>query len=150
MNLIKRDGPPLVTVVIPVYNTERYVGETLRSVIAQTWKNIEIIVVIDGSTDGSLDICRGFDDARIRIVEQENQGLAAARNTGIRESAGAYIGFIDSDDTWWPEKVEKHVQRFEEDPDLGIKRVRVLVSWKGQAEGRLSLVTAVGRGGPYR
>jgi glycosyltransferase involved in cell wall biosynthesis len=107
-------------VVIPVYNTERYVGATLESVVAQSYRNLEIIVVIDGSTDGSLDICRSFHDPRIRIVEQENQGLAGARNTGIREAAGEYIGFIDSDDTWAPKKVERHVEHFAANPDLGV------------------------------
>ena len=111
---------PLVSVVIPVYNTERYVGATLRSVIAQTYEHLDIVVVIDGSTDGSLEICKRFDDARIRIVEQENRGLAGARNTGIREAAGELIGFIDSDDTWAPNKVERHVGRFEKDPALGV------------------------------
>ena len=138
MSLNTRDAPPLVTVVVPVYNTERYVGETLRSVIAQTWENLEIIIVIDGSTDGSLDICRGFDDERIRIVEQENQGLAAARNTGIRESTGAYIGFIDSDDTWRPEKVARHVAHLNADPGLGVSySYSAMMSEEGELTGLL-------------
>ena len=65
-------------------------------------------------------VCRRFEDARIRIVEQENRGLAGARNTGIREAGGEFIGFIDSDDTWAPEKIERHVERLEEDPELGV------------------------------
>ena len=111
---------PLVSVVIPVYNTERYVASTLESVIAQSHKNLEIIIVIDGSTDRSHEICQQFRDERIRYVVQENQGLAAARNSGIREAEGQYIGFIDSDDTWQPEKVARHVQHFETDPGLGV------------------------------
>ena len=111
---------PLVSVVIPVYNTERYVGSTLKSVIAQTYDKLEIIIVIDGSTDCSHDICRQFSDARIRYVVQENQGLAAARNAGIREAKGRYIGFIDSDDTWRPEKVARHVEHLEGVPALGL------------------------------
>ena len=132
MNLIKRDGLPLVTVVIPVYNTERYVGETLRSVIAQTWKNIEIIVVIDGSTDGSLDICRGFDDARIRIVEQENQGLAAARNTGLRLATCDLIAYIDDDDEWMPTRLEEQLARWNSLPEEARRNL-------GPIGGRLSV-----------
>ena len=111
---------PLVSVVIPVYNTERYVAATLESVLAQSYRNLEIIVVIDGSTDSSHDICRTFEDARIRYVVQENQGLAAARNSGIREARGKYITFLDSDDTWYPEKVARHVEALEKDPELGL------------------------------
>lgn len=115
-----RDAAPLVSVVVPVYNTERYVAETLRSLLAQTYRNLEIVVVIDGSPDGSLEVCRTFDDARIRIIEQENRGLAGARNRGIEESSGELIGFLDSDDSWAPEKVERHVAQFAADPDLGV------------------------------
>lgn len=111
---------PLVSVVIPVYNSERYVASTLESVIAQSHQNLEIIIVIDGSTDRSHEICQQFRDERIRYVVQENQGLAAARNSGIREAKGEYIGFIDSDDTWQPEKVARHVGHFENDPELGL------------------------------
>ncbi len=111
---------PLVSVVIPVYNTERYVAATLESVLAQSYRNLEIIVVIDGSTDSSHDTCRTFEDPRIRYVVQENQGLAAARNSGIRESRGKHIAFLDSDDTWYPEKVARHVESLENDPDLGL------------------------------
>lgn len=110
----------LVSVVIPVYNTERYVASTLESVINQSYENLEIIIVIDGSTDRSYEICQQFKDERIRYVVQENQGLAAARNSGIREAKGECIGFIDSDDTWQSNKVTRHVQHFETDPGLGV------------------------------
>lgn len=119
-NTEQKPRQPLVSVVIPVYNTERYVAATVESVIAQDYRNLEIIVVIDGSTDRSYEICQQFEDARIRFVVQENQGLAAARNSGIREARGQYIGFIDSDDTWQSEKVTRHVQHFEADPGLGV------------------------------
>lgn len=120
MNEIVRESSPLVTVVVPVYNTERYVAETLRSLLAQTYRKLEILVIIDGSTDGSLEVCRAFEDPRIRIVEQENRGLAGARNRGIEEAKGELIGFLDSDDTWEPEKLERHVAQFVADPQLGV------------------------------
>lgn len=111
---------PLVSIVVPVYNTERYVGATLDSIIEQTYAHLEIIVVIDGATDGSLKICKSYNDQRIRIIEQENRGLAGARNTGIREAHGEYIGFIDSDDTWAPRKVKQHLDHLDGDPELGV------------------------------
>lgn len=114
------DFKPLVSVIVPVYNTERYVAETVRSLLAQTYRELEIIIVIDGSTDGSLAICRRFDDPRIRIVEQENRGLAGARNTGIRKARGELVGFLDSDDAWQPDKIECHVAHFASEPALGV------------------------------
>ena len=91
---------PLISVIIPVYNVEKYVAECLESVCAQTYRKLEIIIVNDGSTDGSREICSGFieKDSRIRIIDQENGGLSAARNTGLEAASGNYILFIDSDD----------------------------------------------------
>jgi len=110
----------LVSIVIPLYNGERYIGATLTSILEQTYEDIEIVVVNDGSTDRSIDICRQFKDPRIRYLEQANSGLAATRNLGIRHSRGKYLGFIDADDLWFPKKVARHVERFEADPDLGL------------------------------
>ena len=111
---------PMVSIVIPVYNGERYVGATLASTLDQTYEDLEVIVVNDGSTDRSLDICRQFTDPRIRYVEQANAGLAAARNSGVRHARGEYLGFIDADDLWLPQKVARHLERLEADPDLGL------------------------------
>lgn len=111
---------PLVSIVIPVYNCERYVGDSLDSALNQTWRELEIIIVNDGSTDRSLEICRRVRDPRIRYVDHENRGLAAARNSGIEHARGEYIGFIDADDIWMPEKVATHMQQFSSDPNLGL------------------------------
>ena len=111
---------PLVSIIIPVYNAERYVYSTLDSVLNQTWRNLEVIVVNDGSTDRSMEVCQQFDDPRIIYVEQGNGGAATARNTGIRHARGEYLGFIDADDTWMPEKIARHMQQFDQDPDLGL------------------------------
>lgn len=91
---------PAVTVVIPVYNTEPYVEQTLRSIMKQTLRQIEILVVDDGSTDGSPDILRRLaaEDARIRLHTQPNRGLSEARNAGLDRARGRYIYFMDSDD----------------------------------------------------
>lgn len=105
---------PLVSVVIPAYNAERWISETLRSVQAQTYQNLEIIVVDDDSPDGLARIVRDMaaDDARIRLVRKENGGVSAARNTGIEEARGDLIAPVDADDIWYPEKIEKQVGRF--------------------------------------
>lgn len=94
------DSMPLVSVIIPVYNVEKYLARCLDSVVAQTYQNLEIILVNDGSTDASGEICRqyGQSDSRIRLFTQENQGLSAARNTGLDHMNGEYIVFVDSDD----------------------------------------------------
>ena len=91
---------PKVSVVIPVYNSEKYLGECICSVINQTYKNLEIILVNDGSTDGCREIIDQFaqDDSRIIPVSQENQGVQTARNNGVAKATGEYIVFIDSDD----------------------------------------------------
>ncbi len=93
-------NPPKVSVIIPVYNTEEYIGETLNSIINQTLKDIEIIVINDGSTDNSLHIINEYAqrDSRITVFTQANQGLSLTRNKGIIEARGEYIYFMDSDD----------------------------------------------------
>lgn len=110
--------PPLVTVVIPVYNVEAYIGRCLDTVVSQTYQNIEIIVVNDGSTDSSGEICRRYaaKDSRILIITQKNSGLSAARNTGIQNAHGKYITFIDSDDTVQQDMIEylyKLIEKFD-------------------------------------
>lgn len=91
---------PLVTVIVPVYNVKKYLTCCLESIIQQTYKNLEIIIINDGSTDGSGEICRQYAerDARIRLFTQRNQGLSAARNVGLDHMTGEYIIFVDSDD----------------------------------------------------
>ena len=106
---------PLVTVVIPVYNGAEYIERTLRSVLQQTYENIEVLVVNDGSTDRTAEIVAGMarNDSRVKVFHQENQGVAAARNRGIHESRGELIGFIDADDLWHPENLDEQVACFQ-------------------------------------
>lgn len=109
-----------VSIIMPVYNVEKYVARSIQSALAQTYKDFELILVIDGSKDGSLAICESFDDPRIRIVNQENRGLAGARNTGIREAKGLYIALLDSDDLWHEQKLERHVSHLMNNPLVGV------------------------------
>lgn len=99
---------PAVSLIMPVYNVEKYLSKALESVQNQTLKNFELIIVNDGSTDKSIDIIEEFcnKNKNFRLINQENQGPSAARNTGIKESIGEYIGFMDSDDYLEPEFLE--------------------------------------------
>lgn len=115
---------PLVSVVMPLYNSAATVRESLESILAQTYSNLEILVVDDGSTDEGVALCRSYDDPRIRIVQQQNRGLAGARNTGIRVSSGAIVAFLDSDDLWLPEKVAMHVNHLQSHPEVGVSYSR--------------------------
>ncbi|MBX2865986.1 MAG: glycosyltransferase [Leptolyngbyaceae cyanobacterium MAG.088] len=112
----------LVSVIIPVYGAEDFVARTIESVLKQTYEELEIIIVDDGTKpdDKSIEICRQFDDPRIKIIHQANRGLAGARNTGIRNSTGDYIALVDADDLWTQDKIEKHVNHLEQNPALGI------------------------------
>lgn len=91
---------PLVTIIVPVYNVHAYVGECVESLLHQTYTNLEIILVDDGSTDGSGAVCDEYaeKDSRIRVIHQENQGPSAARNAGLDHASGEYAAFVDSDD----------------------------------------------------
>lgn len=90
----------LVTVIIPTFNSSRYLEECLKSVCDQTYRNLEIIIIDDGSSDGTQDICRNFanSDSRIKLILQDHRGVSAARNNGIKSASGQYITFLDSDD----------------------------------------------------
>jgi glycosyltransferase involved in cell wall biosynthesis len=101
---------PLVSIIIPVFNSDEYIADAINSALSQTWANIEIIIVDDGSTDQSLNIARNFKDDRLRIFEQKNKGASAARNKGLTEAKGDYIQFLDADDVLNSIKVEAQVR----------------------------------------
>lgn len=112
-----------VSLIIPAYNAERYIGFTIESLIRQSHADLEIIVVDDGSTDRTREIaCRYAEtDARITVLPQKNLGVATARNTGIEVAKGEFVGFIDADDIWHSTAVAKMLSRFEgASPDLGV------------------------------
>lgn len=111
---------PLVSVIMPVYNTARYVESALNSVLAQTFEDFEILIIDDQGTDNSIQLCRRCSDPRIRIISQENRGLAGARNTGIRNARGRFLAFLDSDDLWEAEKLALHVAHLMTSPSVGV------------------------------
>ncbi|MFS2319290.1 glycosyltransferase family 2 protein [Maricaulis sp. D1M11] len=111
---------PTVTVIMPVYNVEAYVGAAIESVLSQTFEDFELLIIDDEGQDSSLDICRRVRDSRIRIISQRNRGLAGARNTGIRYAGGRYLAFLDSDDLWHREKLERHVAHLEKHAHVGV------------------------------
>jgi glycosyltransferase involved in cell wall biosynthesis len=115
------DGMNKVSVVLPTYNCAEYVGATVESVLNQTYKNYELIIVNDGSTDDTNQVLAHYIDnnSTIRYFKQENKGHAAARNAGISTATGDFIAFIDSDDKWLPDKLDAQVRAFEEDPEVG-------------------------------
>lgn len=101
----------LVSIIMPNYNGGKYLTDTIKSVLAQTYQNWELIFVDDCSTDNSLEIVNSFGDKRIRILQNEkNSGAAVSRNYAIREAQGKWIAFLDSDDLWAPEKLEKQIE----------------------------------------
>ncbi len=114
----------LVSVIVPVYNVEAYITTTLQSVLAQTFTDFEVLVVDDGSGDQSIELVKQFTDRRIKVIQQANRGLAGARNTGIRNAQGEYLAFLDSDDLWLPEKLAKHVQHLQQNPQVGVSFCR--------------------------
>lgn len=111
---------PKVSVVIPLYQTEQFIAETLRSVLAQSFSDFEIVVIDDESSDAGPDIARAVGDPRLRVIRQENRGLAGARNSGLRNALGQYIAFLDADDLWLPQKLARHVALLDSDPSIGV------------------------------
>jgi len=106
---------PKISVIIPVFNGEKYISQTINSVLTQTYENIELIIVNDGSNDDTEIIIKTFRDSRIKYMLQANNGVSAARNTGIGGAEGEFIAFLDADDVWLPEKLEKQLHCFAND-----------------------------------
>lgn len=129
-----------VSVVIPCYNSLRFLPETLDSVLAQTWEDLEVVLVDDGGTDDLAGWLAGRPDPRVRVVRQDNAGVSAARNRGVAESHGELIAFLDSDDVWEPVAVERMVACFDRDPDLGLAYGGYdVVDAEGRRNGRVVL-----------
>ena len=117
---------PLVSILIPAYNAEQWIADTLRSAIAQTWERKEIIVVDDGSTDRTLAVARQFESEQVRVVAHEHQGAAATRNTALSLSQGEYIQYLDADDLMAPDKIARQLETLSQSSN---KRTLLSGSW---------------------
>ncbi|MBK5925901.1 glycosyltransferase family 2 protein [Rhodobaculum claviforme] len=111
---------PRASIVVPAYNAAATLGATLESLVRQTLGDFEVVVVDDGSSDATGALVRQLGDPRVRLVRQNNRGLAGARNTGIAHARGAFIGFCDADDLWQPRKLAAHVAHLEANPQVGL------------------------------
>jgi len=109
--------PDLISCIVPVYNGEKYLAEALKSILQQNYRPIEIIVVDDGSTDQTASVAKSF-GAPVRYLNQRNAGPAAARNFGLSCANGEFIAFLDADDLWHPEKLQRQIARFRLLPEL--------------------------------
>jgi glycosyltransferase involved in cell wall biosynthesis len=120
---------PFVSVVIPAYNAGRYIEDTLNSVLSQTFKDRDIIIIDDGSTDNTLTLVQKYKELHpnaIKLIQQNNSGPAAARNAGIKSTTSKYISFLDSDDLWVPGKLESQIKFIESQPEqVGLVYSRV-------------------------
>jgi glycosyltransferase involved in cell wall biosynthesis len=115
-----------VSVIIPTYNREKFISRAIQSALDQTYKNIEIIVIDDGSTDHTRYVISGFKE-KVKYFYQEHKGISAARNYGILQAQGTYIAFLDSDDEWLPEKLEAQVNILEQNPNIGIVHNKLVI-----------------------
>jgi glycosyltransferase involved in cell wall biosynthesis len=146
--MARTENKPTVSIIIPTYNRSRLIARAVKSVLNQTYQNFELIIVDDGSTDGTKEVVAGFNDERIRYVRHEkNKGEAAARNTGIKAAKCNYIAYQDSDDEWLPEKLAKQMKLLENaPPEVGViytgfwktenhRKTYIPFSWVSQKNG---------------
>ena len=110
---------PLISCIVPVYNGERFLAQTLDSVLEQTYQPLEVLLSDDGSTDGTPEIAARY-SKQIRYLTHANTGPGAARNRGLRLAQGDFVALLDADDLWHPEKLQKQIDQFEKDPDLDV------------------------------
>lgn len=117
---------PLVSILIPAYNAERWIADSIKSALRQTWRRTEIVVVDDGSRDQTLSVARQFASRKVSVVTQQNNGAAVARNNGFSIGQGDYIQWLDADDLLAPDKVEKQMDAMDR---LGSKRLLLSAAW---------------------
>ncbi|MCA1994727.1 MAG: glycosyltransferase [Coleofasciculus sp. S288] len=111
---------PIISVIIPVYNGERTIKETVKSVLNQTLLNLEVIIINDGSQDSTLEVVSSISDPRIKIFSYPNAGVSVSRNRGIAQATGEYISFLDADDLWTPDKLEAQLKALQANPEAAV------------------------------
>lgn len=146
------NNDPLVTVIVPFFNAEKFIQEAIESVLAQTYNNWELLLVDDGSTDGSSDIAIRYaqkDSKRVRYLQHDghkNQGLSASRNLGVRHAKGEYVAFLDADDVWLPDKLQEQVVILDSNRDAAMvyEPAEMWYSWASTEDFRQDLVQQLG------
>ncbi len=129
---------PKVSIIIPVYNAMKYLSETLETVVRQTFRDFELIIVNDGSSDGIEGWATQLTDPRFKLISQENRGASAARNTGLAHAQGDYIAFLDADDLWEPTKLAKQIAVLDANAEVGLVYTWVaLTDEQGKLTGRV-------------
>jgi len=123
---------PLFSVIIPLYNKENWIGNTLQSVLSQTFSDFEVIIVNDGSTDNGASIAESFQDERIYLFSKENGGVSAARNFGIEKATSNYIAFLDADDFWYPNFLKNMVSMINQFPEEKVFSSAIEIEIKGK------------------
>ncbi|NJO30494.1 MAG: glycosyltransferase [Richelia sp. SL_2_1] len=111
---------PVISVIIPAYNAAKTIQETVMSVLNQTFSNLELIVINDGSQDSTLEVLSSIKDSRLQVFFYENAGISMARNRGIERASGEFISFLDADDIWTPDKLEAQLTALEKNPQAGV------------------------------
>ena len=111
---------PIVSVIIPTYNAKELLIEAIDSVLSQTLSDLELLIIDDGSIDGTVEAVKAVDDPRIRYFYKDNGGVSSARNMGLDKATGQYIAFLDSDDLYHPKYLETMVSAMENNPDYGV------------------------------
>ena len=126
--MLPRTGDPLVSCIVPVFNGERFLAQTLASIRAQTYESLEIVVVDDGSTDGTPAVVAA-QGGPVAYLRQNNRGQAAARNAGVRAARGEFVAFLDADDLWEPAKLARQMARLRQAPPIDLCLTRFQNFW---------------------
>lgn len=124
---------PTISVIIPTFNIENHIKETLDCILEQTFKDIEIIVIDDGSTDKTTAIVQSYGN-KVRLITQNNAGVCIARNRGLREARGQFVCFMDHDDYWYPEKLTHQIKTFQKFPEAGVVYTH-FINWRQDSNG---------------
>src|SRR5919199_1822189 len=111
---------PIVSVIIPVYNGEKTIGETIESVLKQTFTDFEVLVIDDGSQDSTLEVINTIQDSRLKVFSYPNTGVSASRNRGLTQATGELISFLDADDLWTPDKLEAQVKALQDNSQAAV------------------------------
>ena len=130
------DKRGLVSIIMPCLDSSSYISESIQSILNQSYRNFELLIIDNGSQDGTLDIIKSFRDERIELLLCDQKGVSFARNMGIKNSKGNYIAFCDSDDTWMPEKLEKQIKIFSSNSCSIVTANAVIIDSYGNSVGK--------------